>query len=313
MLSEVREQSEAIRFLRRVVDGELTSPLLLVGNEGVGRRYSVIQAAKEAFSKGNPDSIHCVQIAAGTHPDFVVVRPPDGKDIGVDTIREVVKQAGSFPAMVPVRYVVIDGADAMTTPAANALLKTLEEPPVTSRFFLVASSAYAVLPTIRSRCGLVRYRPLSEKFIVDFLAQQTDDATKALVCARLSEGSVGRAYQYLASGRLALRNKMLSLLKSGLVGDLSSLFSIVDSVQEDLPCGLRFFEHLLHDLVMLPRAPSQVTNLDVADDLGVLREQLGEGRLEQLFVGLRELQGRMRSNIHLPFHVKTYLATTFEG
>jgi DNA polymerase-3 subunit delta' len=313
MLSEVQEQPEGVRFLRKVVEGDLTSPLLLVGNEGVGRCFSVVQAAKEAFSKGDPDSFHCVRIAAGTHPDLVLVHPPDGKSIGVDTIREVVDQSGSFPAMVPVRYVVINGADSMTTPAANALLKTLEEPPVTTRFFLVAGSAKAVLPTIRSRCGVVRYRPLSERFIVDFLAGQTDDATKALVCARLSEGSVGRAHQYLASGRLALRNKMLSLLKAGLTGDLSSLFSIVDSVEEDLQCGLRFFEHLLHDLVMLPRSPDRLTNLDVVEELDVLRGQLGEARIEGLFHGLRELQGRMRSNIHLPFHVKTYFATAFGG
>lgn len=313
MLSDVQGQSEGVRFLRRVVEGHLTSPLLLVGTGGVGRRFSVVEAAKEAFSGNEPDSLHCLQIAEGVHPDLVVVEPLDGKDIGVDTIREIVKQTNLFPSQVPVRYVVIDGADTMTTPAANALLKTLEEPPPTSRFFLLAESPAAVLPTIRSRCGLVHYQPLSETFIVNFLASQTDDATKALVCARLSGGSVGRALQYLASGRLALRNKMLSLLRAGLAGDLSSLFSIVDSAEEDLQHGLRFFEHLLHDLIMIPHDPARLSNLDIAEDLGGLREQMTEGQLDGLLSGLRELQGRVGRPINLAFHVKAYLATAFGG
>lgn len=313
MLNDVQGQSEGVRFLRRVVEGHVKSPLLLVGTEGVGRRYSVTEAAKEAFSKGDPESIHCVQITHGVHPDFIVVQPLDGKEIGIDAVRDVLERVDAFPSIAPMRYVVIDGADRMTTPAASALLKVLEEPCVTSRFFLLASSLATILPTIRSRCGLVRYRPLPEKFIADFLSKHTENPTKALVCARLSEGSVGRAYQYLASGRLTLRNKMLSLLKAGVAGDLSSLFSIVDDIDEDLPHGLRFFEHLLYDLTMLAHDPSRLSNLDIAEELGGLRAQMTEGQLQSLMGELGVLRRRMQAPINLAFHVKAYLATSFGG
>lgn len=214
MLSNVQGQDEGVRFLRRVVDGALSDPLLLVGTEGVGRRYSVHEAAKEAFCGGEEDDcFHCVQIDRGAHPDFVEIRPQDGKEIGVDAIRSVVNQAYSFPVTAKLRFFLIDGVDRMTPAAANALLKTLEEPPRMGRFFLLAEESSRVLATIRSRCGLVRYRPLAEDFVVASLARFEKDGTKALVYARLAEGSLGRAVQLRGSGRLTLRDQVLSILQ----------------------------------------------------------------------------------------------------
>lgn len=310
MLDAVRDQAEGVRFLRRVVEGKLTSPLLLIGTEGTGRRFAVTQAAKEAFSKGDPESIHSIQIDKGAHPDVLIIEPPEQKEIGVETIREVINQARFMPSLASQRYIIIDGADTITVPAANALLKVLEEPPRTTRFFLLAESNEVVLPTVRSRCGLVRFGPVSEPVIVEHLRVHTDDATKPLVYARLSEGSVGRAIQFLGAGRLALRDTMVGLLKKGLTGDLSSLFEAVNQVS-GLKLGLRFFEHVLHDLVMLPHDPTRLTNLDIADELGGLRDKLG-GRVDRLIEGLRGVQQSQRaSGINLGFHVKAYLANVF--
>jgi DNA polymerase-3 subunit delta' len=310
LLSEVREQPEGVRFLKRVVEGHLTSPLLLVGDEGIGRRFSVVQAAKEAFSGGDPDSIHCFQIDEGVHPDLMVVSAGD-KPIGVDAIRAVVDEAMAFPDMVPARYVIIDGVDTMTLPAADALLKTLEDPPHTTRFFLLAQVVEKVPLTVRSRCGLVRYHPLSEAFIVEHLKAIEEDPAKALVYSRLSGGSVGRATQFRLSGCLMLRNKVLSLLRGGLNKDLLSLFAVVEDLDADLTLGLDFLEHILRDLMLLPHTPDRLTNLDVIEELGELRGGLGDRRIGQLVDGLRLIRGRMQAKISLAFHVKTSLAMAF--
>lgn len=319
MLTEVREQDEGVRFLRKVVEGQFPSPLLLVGTEGIGRRFSVVAAAREAWAKGDPESIHCVQLNRGIHPDFLLVRPPDQKDsIGIGAIREVIDQASFLPMMAERRFIVIDGADSMTTEAANAFLKSLEEPHASTQFFLLAETLSDVLPTVRSRCGIVRYRPLSEGFVVSQLLKLTDDATKALVYARLSEGSVGRAIQYLGSGRLALRDGMVGLLQKALTGDLASLFAGVNAISgsavkgvSGLKLGLRFLEHVLHDLTMIPYDPSRLTNLDIAESLGQLRVQIGDRRLANLHAGLQTVRRRQDAPINLGFHVKTYLATAF--
>lgn len=313
MLSDVRGQDEGVHILRRVVEGHLKSPLLLVGLEGIGRRFSVVEAAREAFSKGNPNSPHSKRINEGLHPDLILVQPLDDKDMSVDTIRELMEKVSNFPSLVSTRYIIIEKAEAMTVPAANALLKTLEEQPPTSRFFLLSEYPDRILPTIRSRCGMVRYRPLPEDFIVEHVRNLTDNPIKALVAARLGEGSVGLAYQFLASGRLTLRNKMVNLLEAGLSGDFSSLFSIVDEAESDLERGLRFLNHLLCDLVMLPHTPDRISNLDLADKLSGLRVRLGEDRIEGLLLGLGDLQAHMNGKMLLPFQVKSFLTTSFIG
>lgn len=311
MLIDVQGQAEGVRYLRRVVDGTLTSPLLLVGPEGVGKRFSVNEAAKERFSAAGGAEYHLAQIARGIHPDLCVVTQTDGKDIGIAEIRETIDLTSSYPCSAPVRYVVIDGADHLTDAAANALLKTLEEPPSTTRFFLLAQNARAVLPTIRSRCGELRFRPLPEKFVTEFLGQHTDDPSKALVYARISEGSVGRALQYLGSGRLTLRDEMLGLIKVGLTGDLSSLFSAVGKVGS-LSLGLKFLDHVLRDLAMLPYDSTTLTNVDIARELELLRPRLGEEKLWGLIEGVRNVQ-RLPSSMNLAYHVKSIFASVFTG
>jgi len=310
LLSQVQEQAEGVRFLQRVVEGHLTSPLMLVGMEGVGRRFSVIETAREMFGD---DEFHTLLINEGTHPDLKVVFPEGDKDIGVEAIRGVVQETFSFPSSAPVRFFVIDGADRMTPAAANALLKTLEEPPATSRFFLLAQSNEQVLPTIRSRCGVVRYHPLSEALVLSHLSKFESDGTKALVYARLAEGSIGRALSLWGSGRLALRDQVLGLLKIGLSGDTASLFATVDGLQTELPLALRFLEHLLQDLAMISYRPERLTNVDITDDLAALKKQVGVQKLKGMREGLRALLRKTYLRTTLPFHTKAFLATTLEG
>lgn len=313
MLSEVQGQDEGVALLRRVVSGHLVSPLLLVGEEGTGRRFAVLQAVQEMFCSGSkqpgcrcPD---CSQLREGVHPDLLVVEAGD-KDIGIDAIRDALEAAGAFPSVAPVRVFLIDGADRMTIPAANALLKTLEEPPRTTRFFLLTDNERRVIPTIRSRCGRVPFRPLPESFLLSVLSQHCPDATKALVYCRIAEGSLGRAVRYWGSGRLSLRDKVFSLLLLGTRRDFPSLFSAVDALGKEVPLALRFLEHLLHDLAMIQHDPARAINQDIVDKLSAMR--LPEGTLGRLVDGLRDIRAAHRTtHIVLPFHVKTLFITAF--
>lgn len=288
------------------MDGSLTASLLLVGDEGVGKKFSVISAAKELFSRDNPNAAY--QIDQGLHPDFRVISPEDGKDIGIQAVRDIVDVAHTYPSTAPRRYVVIDGADRMTDAAANAFLKTLEEAPAMTQFFLLANSAESVIPTIRSRCGKVRYKRLSETFVTEALARFETDPTKALVYARLADGSLGRALQFFGSSRLTLRDRTLGLLHFALGRDISAMFLAIDDFGEDLPLAIHFLDHLLCDLAMLPHLPDRIANLDVAKELSPLAVKLG-AKIRPLSVGLRPL--KTSTSKTLPFHLKTLLASTF--
>jgi DNA polymerase-3 subunit delta' len=309
MLEEVHGQNDGVRLLQRVVDGKLAVPLLLVGPEGTGRRFSVLQAAKQLVGD---DEAQVYQVAHGQHPDVTIVEPEQGKDIKVEATRSLLEKAKFQPSRAPLRFLVVDGIDCVTPAASNALLKVLEEAPESVRFFLLAEREEKVLPTIRSRCSMVRYRRLPEDFIEKRLRAHTEDGTRSLVCSRLSEGSLGRASRLLNSGRLALRDEMLRLLDHGRRGDLKALFTAVDSAGKDLPLGLRFLEHILHDLTMLPHDPTRISNLDKLSELTQFRDQVGQEKIETLRQGLRVVQRRLESGpINPTFHVKTLLATAF--
>lgn len=322
MLSQVREQDEAVAYLKKVVEGRITSPLLLVGEEGVGRRFSALAAIKELFSGGNPDSNFCIQVDQRMHPDFSLVVPDGDRDLGVDAIRDVISTAYDLPMVSSRRFFVVEGVDRMTPAAANAILKTLEEPPKLTQFILLAESAEQVIPTLRSRCGEVRYKRLSEAFITASIGEFVPDPLIAKVYARLADGSLGRAFQYFGANRLQLRNHAFSVLKTGLSRDLSTLFSAIDGFKQegakkdeyekDLKLGLRFLETLLYDLTMLPHDATRIVNLDLAEELGSVGKQMGAPRIRAVQQAIRTVQSRARhTKIMLAFHVKAALGAAF--
>ena len=315
MLDEVRDQPEGVRFLRRVVEGHLTSPLLLVGDEGVGRRFSVTQAVLEMFCTGTHCSgcgcVDCVQVGQGIHPDLTVLAPEGDREIGVDAVRDLIETATVFPMVAPYRILVVDGADRLTMAAANALLKTLEEPPPSARFFLLAESLGRVIPTIRSRCGVVSYHALSEAMVLSVLGQFEDDPAKALVYARLGEGSIGRATRYWGSGRLMLRDKTFSLIRLALERDVASLFSAVDAMDKELVQVLVFLRYLTHDLLMVTTDPTRVLNTDLVEDLVQMQARRPPSVWHQLNTVVGQLREQTRSTrLALAFHIKTRLVET---
>lgn len=315
MLSAVREQDQAVRFLSRVLEGKITSPLLLVGLDGTGRKFAVRHLVQDLFCSGSREEAcpcaDCVQVRQNAHPDYVEVVAGE-KDIGIEAIRGVIDAAYSNPSMARYRVFLIDGADRLTNPAANAFLKTLEEPPPTTRFFLLAESPSGVMPTVRSRCGMVSFRPMPEAYVLSKVQQFVDDPTKALVYTRMGEGSVGRSIQYMGSGRLALRDKALSALRLSVAKDVAGLFSAVDAVEKELPLFLRFADHLLHDLLMVQVAPDRLINLDLRDALVELGREVSDAVWQNLRQRLREARLTFqRVKINLPFHVKSLLVETF--
>jgi len=314
MLQEIQHQTEGVKFLRRFVEGRLVSPILLVGPAGVGRKFSVLKAAQEAFCQENrePDCpcSSCYQITKNIHPDILTLDASE-KDIGIDDIRRLISEAKSYPSVASVRCFVIDGADRFTGPAANAFLKTLEEPPARSRFFLIAEDIDRVLPTIRSRCGRVQYLPLPEEFVLS-VVQQYDTSAKALVYTRMGEGSVGNALRYWGSGRLALRDQVVAVLQAALDKDLSTLFAAVDAMDKDLLLALKFLEQIVHDIFVGRVDTTRVIHADRSDDLEKIGKRASLQTWNELTKKTRDLQSRYRiTRINLPFHFKTTLVETF--
>jgi len=315
MLAEVQYQAEGVRFLRRFVEGQLVSPLMLVGPEGVGRRFSVIKAVQEAFCIGTHESgcpcSSCYTINKGIHPDVITLAAGE-KDIGVDSIREIIDAAKNYPSVSNIRCFIIDGADRFTIPAANAFLKTLEEPPARSRFFLITRTTERVIPTILSRCGQVRYSPLPDTFVLSIVQRYEEDSVKALVYTRMSEGSVGNAIQYWGSGKLTLRDQILKTLLLAVEKDLPSLFSSIDAMNQDLSLALKFLEQVLSDVLIIHVDPTKIINTDRLDDLKKLEKKAILQVWAKIARKIKDLQIQYRmTRINISFHLKAVLIESF--
>ena len=146
----------------RQLEDRLPHALMLTGKSGVGKSAFSLFAA-QSFLCERPGSSgfcgscnSCHLFAAGTHPDFLQVSPPEGKLlIGVDQVRELIAEMELTPQCSARKVAVLDPADAMNTSSANALLKTLEEPALTHLIMLVCTTPGYLPATIRSRCQRV--------------------------------------------------------------------------------------------------------------------------------------------------------------
>jgi DNA polymerase III subunit delta' len=206
---------------------------LFEGPDGVGKHLVATRLAMAANCvQGSPcgKCKTCLQIEKGHHPD-VIALTPDAKDatatIKADAVREVVRKIGYHRYDAKRRVVIIDPAEAMQATAANSLLKTLEEPPDGTGFILIANHARALLPTIVSRCQRVRFGPVPETELAEWLRQR--GVGKADLVARRAEGCPGRALT-LSDKELNARGELRAEVLGVVGSDIEAMFKYSDKI-----------------------------------------------------------------------------------
>jgi DNA polymerase-3 subunit delta' len=204
-----------VQILRR---GQLPQASLFTGPEGVGKKTLALSLAALANCKEDTREelcgkcSSCVKEAAGHHPDILLFQP-DKNRIRIVTMRRLNREAQFRPFEGRLRFFIIDQAETMTEEAANCILKTLEEPPETSRIILISSFPHRLLPTIRSRCQAFPFHPLGREEILHYLEDHlTEDHLE--MRASLAEGSIAIALRVDLEERLEQRDRMLELLTS---------------------------------------------------------------------------------------------------
>jgi DNA polymerase-3 subunit delta' len=224
----------AERFRRCVRRGRLASTFLFVGPNGIGKRTFALEMAKALLCETHAEADFaacgtcpaCIQVSSLTHSDLeYVCRPEDKTTIPVEMfigdrehrMREGLLHRIGLKAFQGGRKIaIIDDADTLNLESANCLLKTLEEPPPRCVVILIGTSLQRQLPTIRSRCQVIRFSPLAQPVVAELLARQqlVDDPTTAERLAALAHGSLERAVDMKQEGLLEFRDGLFSRLSA---------------------------------------------------------------------------------------------------
>ena len=225
-------QSQWEMLERSVQRNRLPHALLFVGPGGIGKRYFAklfVQAlfCSDAQSRSGLNACgectYCKQVISGSHPDFHEFAPlADRNYLTLEVIvgSKVSKQEGLCetlslkPTSASRKVAVIDQAHTMNLEAANALLKTLEEPLEQSVLVLISESEEALLPTIRSRCQMIRFHPLEDKDVAELLLEQeqVSSLAEAEKVAALCSGSLSQADHFLSSDYQSIRETIYQRL-----------------------------------------------------------------------------------------------------
>jgi DNA polymerase-3 subunit delta' len=200
-------------FTKAAAGGRLHHGWILAGPRGVGKASFAGEAARLLV---DPEHQYSSMIDHRSHPDIIWVDrqpkepPKDGEEadpdaelkrsISIDQIREVQHRLTTMPSIADKRVVIIDAADDLERGGANALLKSLEEPPSGTFFMLVSHSSDRLLPTIRSRCQILRFDPLNDAQMRQALTQLLPSSDGATLDAmvRSGRGLPGRALSMAA-------------------------------------------------------------------------------------------------------------------
>lgn len=201
---------------------------ILAGKRGIGKASFALQAARELVAE---DGVHQ---PAGDHPDIIVLshlpankeeekKKEQGKpfqlkrNISIDQIREMQQRLNTRPTLGSRRAIIIDPADDLEKNASNALLKSLEEPPVGSFFLLVTHRPGRLLPTIRSRCRMLTFPQLDDGQLETILAREAPEANAATRKAAIaaSGGSPGVALDFVEMDLGKIHALMLEIASKG--------------------------------------------------------------------------------------------------
>lgn len=237
-MTPLHGHDEAVAAFRDALDsGRLHHAWLVAGPQGVGKALFAAKAALRVLAQGQgpldapgldvPEDHQAARlVAAGSHPDLMrLERLPRensatgelARNISVDQVRSLQRLFNNTASLSPWRAVIVDSIDDLERGAANALLKNLEEPPPSSVFFLVSHAPERLLPTVRSRCRLLRLPALDDDAMTSALRAALPDAEDSEIkdLAVAGNGSPGRALAWRGLDVAGLEKAMAELVRKG--------------------------------------------------------------------------------------------------
>jgi DNA polymerase III subunit delta' len=329
MFDELTGNARVKGILKRMlVSDRLPGAMLFTGEEGIGKKLFALEIARALNCRTPKDHEACgvcsscvrirkvnyptrddadewTQIIWTDHPDVGLVVAPK-RVLRVEQMRQIEKEANFRPFEGKARVFLIDEADKLNDASANALLKVLEEPPKTSHLILITARPAMLLPTILSRCQMIRFSPLTPDEIASHLVKNDIDAKTARLRARAAGGSMGRALSGDLVTFTSQRKAMLKVLNALVLSDdRAQLLRSAEQLNEaqykdEFEERLDVLETLIRDAWMLSLGidTSRIVNEDLSAELKEVAQKLDPGRAGDWILQIEDLREQLIVNVN---------------
>ena len=318
---------DIIQYIRNAVSMDKVSHAYIMnGARGSGKKMlASLFAMTLLCEKKGPDPCNtchsCRQAEGGNHPDIIWVAHEKPNTISVDDIREQVNNTVMIkPYQGPYKVYIIDRAELMTPQAQNALLKTIEEPPEYAVIILLTENAQTMLPTINSRCVMLKLRNIRDTLIKQYLMERLEVPDyKADVCTAFAQGNVGKAIQLAESEDFnEIKNASLQLLKRIKEIELYELMEAVKQISEYKLESNDYFDIMMiwYRDVIFYKATSDVNRLIFKDEVYNIKKQASKSSyegIENIIKALEKAKRRLNANVNFDLTMELLLLTIKEN
>lgn len=294
--------------------------LRLTGPAGVGKRvlaeslaaWLLCEAVRvDGGTTPCGDCKQCRLVRAGSHPDLQSCRPESSRYIRIDQIRALGDFLSQSPQVAGRKVVIIDRADQLNLNAANALLKTLEEPADDANLILLHDEGRPLRPTIRSRCQTVAVRIPGREQAWSWLTARSGegegfDPRAAAAALDLAGGAPLLAYHYLANGHLSERGHCLQALRSFLKREVAVIDAVKPFVEAGLETTLEFMAHWALDMARLGQG-QDASDTAAREMLAFLARHNSQARVQDLYATLCQCRARLDYNLNPTLEIEQLL------
>ncbi|MDQ7822840.1 MAG: DNA polymerase III subunit delta' [Candidatus Eremiobacteraeota bacterium] len=324
---EVPGQEKAREYLLKAFQsGKVSHAFLFVGPPGTGKSEmalwfaALLTCASPAASPAAPcgTCASCRKIRTSNHPDVRVVKPDEKTlNIRIEEIRGLQRDANFQPIESARKVFIVQNAHRLLDGAANCFLKVLEEPPSHTVMLLTSVTLHALLPTIVSRCQVVKFAPLDREHLAEHLISREGlPPEKALVIAHISQGSAGRARELAGrEGLWETRKKVLELCAAATSLSARDVAISVDGLskgQEEYELVLEFTLGWLRDLLVVKEKAGEagLINIDMEKRLEDQASQLTIWQITEGIALVKEAYEQLRMQVN-PLYVLERMFLSF--
>jgi len=311
----------AVELLRQqITHGTTRHAYLFVGPSGVGRRTLALRLAQalnctQPIEPGIPcgQCRDCKQIEAMQHPDLTIIQADsEGGTLKVDQVREARRTLTFKPYQSKYRVTIFLRFQEANDNAANALLKILEEAPSYVVLILTADHPEQLLPTIVSRCEILRLRPLSLETLESHLTQHGADSEQARLIAHISGGRLGYALRLIQdSSALEFRNEKLNEAQSFITATRVDKFAYAEKLVKDKDAMrnvLLLWLSFWRDVLLCAGGSSvPLANIDRAVEIESLAEHISMSDVRRMVSELETSLSQLEANVNARLLVEVIL------